>query len=78
VQDIGIGFEGKYSEKIFEVFQRLHARNAYQGSGVGLALCRKIVVRHNDSITAEATPDVGATFLITVPECTAPRTPANN
>lgn len=78
VQDNGIGFEEKYCEKIFEVFQRLHGRSEYQGSGVGLALCRKIVVRHNGSITAEASPSAGATFLITVPESTATQTPANN
>jgi light-regulated signal transduction histidine kinase (bacteriophytochrome) len=78
VQDNGIGFEEKYSEKIFEVFQRLHGRSEYQGSGVGLALCRKIVVRHNGSISAEASPNAGATFLITVPESVETQTPANN
>jgi light-regulated signal transduction histidine kinase (bacteriophytochrome) len=80
VQDNGIGFENKYSEKIFEVFQRLHGRSEYQGSGIGLALCRKIVARHNGSLTAEATPGVGAAFLITVPESTLAmvQAPANN
>lgn len=78
VQDNGIGFEEKHREKIFEVFQRLHSRSEYQGSGVGLALCRKIVARHNGSIAAEAAPAMGATFLITVPESASTPTPANN
>ena len=78
VQDNGIGFDEKYSEKIFEAFQRLHGRSEYQGSGIGLALCRKIAVRHSGSIIAEATPGEGAAFLITVPESTKTQTPANN
>jgi two-component system, NtrC family, sensor kinase len=68
VQDNGIGFEEKYREKIFEVFQRLHGRSEYEGSGIGLSLCRKIVFRHGGSIAAEAVPGAGATFLITLPE----------
>jgi signal transduction histidine kinase len=77
VQDNGIGFEEKYQERIFEVFQRLHGRSEYQGSGIGLALCRKIVVRHNGAITAKATPGEGATFLITLPEKSAIQTATN-
>jgi signal transduction histidine kinase len=68
IQDNGIGFDAKYSEKIFEVFQRLHGRSEYEGSGIGLSLCRKIVLRHGGSISAESAPGQGAKFLITLPE----------
>ena len=68
VQDNGIGFEDKYRDRIFEVFQRLHGRSEYEGSGIGLSLCRKIVSRHGGSISALGTPGAGATFLITLPE----------
>jgi two-component system, NtrC family, sensor kinase len=68
VQDNGIGFEKKYCDKIFEVFQRLHSRAEYEGSGIGLSLCRKIVARHGGSICAHSTPGQGATFLMILPE----------
>lgn len=64
VQDNGIGFDMKYMNRIFGIFQRLHGRNAYEGTGVGLATCRKIVERHNGTITAESSPGNGATFII--------------
>lgn len=67
VQDNGIGFEEKYLDRIFTVFQRLHGRSEYEGSGVGLAVCRKIVERHNGTITAESAPDKGAKFIVTLP-----------
>lgn len=67
VEDNGIGFDEKYLEKIFTVFQRLHGRTEYEGSGIGLAVCRKIAERHNGSITARSEPDKGSTFLITLP-----------
>jgi PAS domain S-box-containing protein len=67
VSDNGIGFEPKYSEKIFEVFQRLHGKNQYDGTGIGLAIVRKIVENHNGVITADAEPDNGATFDIYIP-----------
>jgi len=67
-QDNGIGFDEKYREKIFEVFQRLHNRSEYEGSGIGLSLCRKIVSRHGGTIAAESSPGSGATFVITLPE----------
>jgi signal transduction histidine kinase len=74
VQDNGIGFEEKFRERIFEVFQRLHNRSEYEGSGIGLSLCRKIAQRHGGSISAESTPGQGATFLITLPETHAEST----
>ena len=67
VADNGIGFEDKYRERIFEVFQRLHGRGEYEGSGMGLAVCRKIVERHNGRIAAEGRPGQGARFLVTLP-----------
>jgi PAS domain S-box-containing protein len=67
VEDNGIGFEEKYLDRIFQVFQRLHARNEYEGSGIGLAICRRIVERHGGRITATSSPGVGTTFLITLP-----------
>jgi signal transduction histidine kinase len=68
VQDNGIGFDEKYQERIFEVFQRLHSRSEYEGSGIGLSLCRKIVTRHGGSISAESSPGIGTTFRMTLPE----------
>ncbi|MBV9470134.1 MAG: PAS domain-containing protein, partial [Abitibacteriaceae bacterium] len=67
VQDNGIGFDPKYVEKIFLPFQRLHGRSEYEGTGMGLAICRRIVERHNGSITAQSEPGAGTTFLITLP-----------
>ena len=67
VEDNGIGFDEKYLDRIFTVFQRLHGRTQYEGSGVGLAVCRKIVERHNGTITARSTPGEGATFIISLP-----------
>jgi light-regulated signal transduction histidine kinase (bacteriophytochrome) len=67
VADNGIGFEEKYLERIFGVFQRLHGRNEYAGSGVGLAICRKITDRHHGSVTAMSTAGEGATFILTLP-----------
>ena len=67
IQDNGIGFDEKYLEKIFGVFQRLHGRGEYEGTGVGLAVCRRIVDRHHGSITARSKPGEGATFIVTLP-----------
>jgi PAS domain S-box-containing protein len=67
VQDNGIGFDEKYSQKIFAMFQRLHGRNEYEGTGVGLAVCRRITDRHGGSIQAKSKPGEGATFIVTLP-----------
>jgi signal transduction histidine kinase len=67
IRDNGIGFEQEYAEKIFELFQRLHQKNEYSGSGIGLAICKKIVENHNGYIRATGKPDQGAAFYIYLP-----------
>jgi two-component system sensor kinase FixL len=67
VEDNGIGFEEKYDNRIFGVFQRLHPRDVFEGTGIGLALCRKIVERHGGEITARSVPGEGSTFEILLP-----------
>jgi PAS domain S-box-containing protein len=68
VEDNGIGFDEKYLDRIFTVFQRLHGRGEYEGSGVGLAVCRKIVERHGGTLTAHSEPEQGAKFIISLPK----------
>jgi PAS domain S-box-containing protein len=67
VSDNGIGFEQQYASKIFEVFQRLHGKDTYSGTGIGLAICKKIVQNHDGFITAHSIPGQGATFEILLP-----------
>ena len=67
VQDNGIGFEERYAEKIFVVFQRLHGRGEYEGTGVGLAVCRRITDRHQGTIVAQSKLGLGATFTVRLP-----------
>lgn len=68
VADLGIGFEQIYAERIFEVFQRLQGRGEYEGSGIGLAICRKIVDRHGGCIRARSRPGEGAEFFVDLPQ----------
>ena len=67
VEDNGIGFEEQHAERIFNVFQRLHGRDQYEGTGIGLAICRKIAERHGGGITARGTPGVGSIFHVSLP-----------
>jgi len=66
-EDNGIGFDPQHSERIFQVFQRLHGRDEYEGTGIGLAICRKIVERHGGTIQAMGRPGQGAVFLVRLP-----------
>jgi PAS domain S-box-containing protein len=67
VADNGIGFEEKYADRIFTMFERLHGRGTYEGTGIGLAICRKIAQRHGGEIAARSIPGEGSTFIITLP-----------
>jgi len=67
VSDNGIGFDEKYAERIFEVFQRLHTRNEYDGTGMGLAIVRKIALYHGGDVTARSRPGEGSSFIVTIP-----------
>jgi PAS domain S-box-containing protein len=67
ITDNGIGFDPQYSDRIFQVFQRLHGKNEYEGTGIGLAICKKIVDNHQGFITATGEPGRGATFTVYLP-----------
>ncbi|MDB5191462.1 MAG: response regulator [Segetibacter sp.] len=68
IRDNGIGFDAKYVEDIFVVFKRLHSYHEFEGTGIGLSICKKIVEKHNGFITADSKLNEGSTFIITLPE----------
>jgi two-component system CheB/CheR fusion protein len=67
ISDNGIGFDNQYAEKIFTIFQRLHSREKYEGTGIGLAITRKIIEKHNGIISASSRENEGARFVIILP-----------
>ena len=67
VTDHGIGFDQKYTDRIFQVFQRLHGRLEFEGTGIGLSVCRRIAERHGGTITAKSAPGQGAKFIVELP-----------
>jgi light-regulated signal transduction histidine kinase (bacteriophytochrome) len=67
IEDNGIGFEQKYAEQIFGMFKRLHSKTDFEGTGIGLALCKKIVEEHNGFISAKSIVNEGSTFIISLP-----------
>lgn len=78
VADNGIGFDEKHAERVFTAFERLHSRSAYEGTGIGLSIARKIVWRHGGHITAKGAPEQGATFTVTLPLSHANRRDGGN
>jgi signal transduction histidine kinase len=66
-KDNGIGFEEKYLERIFIIFQRLNSKSLFEGSGIGLAVCQRIINNHHGLISAQSSVDIGSTFIVTLP-----------
>ena len=78
VEDDGIGFDEKYRDKVFGPFQRLHGRTAYEGTGIGLAICERIVERHRGKIDVRSAPDVGSKFTVVLPTTQPPADKADD
>ena len=72
ISDNGIGFEQKYSSDIFTLFKRLHSKDQFEGTGIGLSICKKIVEKHNGFISAKSEVGNGTTFIISLPANIAP------
>jgi signal transduction histidine kinase len=68
IEDNGIGFDEKYTDRIFQPFQQLHGKSEYEGSGLGLSICKKIVQQHNGILSVSSKPGEGSTFIIILPE----------
>jgi signal transduction histidine kinase len=67
IKDTGIGFEEKYRQQIFKTFRRLHGRSTYEGTGMGLAIFKKIIEGHNGEISVESSPEEGSVFHVILP-----------
>jgi signal transduction histidine kinase len=68
IEDNGIGFDEKYKDRIFRLFHLLHGKNEYEGTGIRLTICKKIIECHNGFITVNSTPGVGTTFQVILPK----------